>query len=220
MMIARRRLILSAGAFLCAPPVRAAVPYVVPPGDALSFQVIREGSVIGAHTLNFDRSDPYGLVVRVSVDLSVGIGPIKLFRYKHRATETWKNGQVVSVVSETDDNGKHVWVRALRDSAGLVVEASETARYVAPDDALPATHWNRKMLDGPLINTQTGQLMRPHVTHEGEDRIPTAEGREIEADHFAMNGDASLDTWYDTASIWAGIMFKAADGSQVRYERV
>ena len=36
----------------------------------------------------------------------------------------------------------------------------------------------------------------------------------------ALSGDADLDLWYDQAAEWAGLQFKAKDGSAVTYERV
>jgi hypothetical protein len=76
------------------------------------------------------------------------------------------------------------------------------------------------MLDGPMINTQNGMLMHPTVTAMGEDQIPSATGGPIRASHFNLSGDAQLDTWYDAGQNWVGIAFKAADGSEVRYEKL
>jgi hypothetical protein len=91
---------------------------------------------------------------------------------------------------------------------------------VAPEDALPATHWNRQMLDGPIINTQYGDLMRPSIAALGEEEIPSANGPEIRANHFALTGDVILDTWYDSTPSWAGISFKAKGGRSILYERL
>jgi len=214
--IGRRGFLTGCGAWFAAPAARA---FSLPAGGALEFAVIREGSRIGTHRLVFG-GDPDNLTVRIKVDLSVGLGPITLFRYRHRAVETWRGGQVFSIDSETDADGTPYKMSALRGSDGLVVEASKAARYIAPDNALPATHWNRRMLDGPMINTQDGRLMRPKVTELGPEPIPTAAGAAIRADRFSLSGDATLDTWYDDGPNWAGIRFLAGDRSQIRYVRV
>ncbi len=222
-ILSRRKLVFAGGAFVAMPlfATRAAETglFSRPPGQSVSFHVLRKGSVIGTHTLAFEGQGD-NLVVRVAVDLAVGLGPITLFRYTHRAVETWRNGQVVSLETTTNDDGTHDTVAGRRTDAGLVIEGTKAARYTAPDNALPATHWNRKMLDGPMINTQDGRLMHPNVRAVGSDAIPTAEGGTVTASHFAMSGDVLLDTWYDATSNWAGICFKAGDGSVVRYERV
>ena len=219
--LTRRRILAAgsgfiAGAGFALPRIaRAALP--IPDGNNLGFAVMRKGSQIGTHILTFAPSDD-GLVVKVGVDLMVKFGPIVLFRYTHRATETWSGEQVVSIASETDDNGKKLTVKGALTADGFSVEATKLPPYVAPPSALPATHWNRRMLDGPFINTQDGRLMRPTITPLGPSQIPTAGGTDITAEHFSMTGDAVLDTWYD--STWAGISFKGGDGSLIQYCRM
>jgi hypothetical protein len=218
MILGRRTLLLGCGAMMCARPPSAA-PFVAPPGDALAFKVFRDGDEIGMHTLDFTQSGD-DLTVRIAVDLAVGLGPIVLYRFTHRATEIWRAGRLFSVDAQTDNDGTPFMMTARRDDSGLVVEGSKAARYIAPPNALPATHWNRNMLDGPVINTQHGELMKPSVTPLGPELIACASGSEIRADHFSVTGDATLDTWYDDARSWAGLGFKAKDGSDIRYERL
>jgi hypothetical protein len=228
-IIGRRTLIVAGGAFLCAPSLQAgadpAAPAAkpsligIPPGKTLGFAVVRNKSKIGTHVLTF-AGEGGDLTVKVAVELSVGIGPIALFRYTHKATEVWKNGQLFSLDTETNDDGKPNKVTGRRTDSGFTVVGTKAPLYTAPEDALPATHWNRHMLDGPMINTQDGRLMRPTVTPKGSDAIPTANGGTIMADHFALTGEVMLDTWYDKTPNWVGLSFKAPDGSEVIYERV
>jgi hypothetical protein len=221
MTIARRSLIVAGGAFLLTRNLRAEEPppYIVPSGNALGFSIVRHDCEIGKHILNFE-PDGDNLTVQVAVDIAVGIGPIVLYRYTHRATEVWRGGQLFSVNTETNDDGKLYHVTAMRSEAGLIVEGQKAPRYIAPDDALPATHWNRRMLDGPLINTQYGDLLHPKITPLGQDLVPVASGTQIPAHHFAFSGDATLDTWYDEKQSWAALTFKAGDKSEIRYERI
>ncbi len=41
----------------------------------------------------------------------------------------------------------------------------------------------------------------------------------IPAKHFALTGDAVLETYYDDAPNWVGLNFKAGDGSSHRLVR-
>ena len=158
-MIGRRSLLAGAAGLLAFPSANA-LP--VPATNRLEFRILRKGSQIGTHFLRFSR-DGEDLTVEVAADIVIGLGPIAFFRYRHRATERWRNDQVVSVDAETDDDGTRERMTARRDGMSLVVEGTKAPRYVAPPTAMPATHWNRRMLDGPLINTQNGLLMRPTV---------------------------------------------------------
>jgi hypothetical protein len=225
--IGRRDLLISGGAFICAPRLLAD-PLATPaqssllspvPGRSLSFAVMRKGDKIGEHLLTFDGHGD-DLTVQVNVELKVGLGPIVLFRYKHHASEIWKNGQLAALDTETDDDGTHHRVTGRWTPDGFKVEGTKTPPYTAPADALPATHWNRKQLDGPWINTQDGRLLHPKITPLGDDMIPIASGSNIEAQHFSLTGDAILDTYYDNAPSWVGLNFKAGDGSLIVYERI
>jgi hypothetical protein len=224
--ISRRNLIIGGGAFLCAPrlladPASTVTPksslLSTPPGKSLTFDVSRKGSKIGTHMLTFDQ-DADNLTVQVNVELKVGVGPIVLFRYKHHATEVWKNGQLISLNTETNDDGTPNKVTGIRTPEGFKVEGTKAKLYIAPEDALPATHWNHKQLDGPWINTQDGRLLHPKITPMGGEMIPVASGSKIPAKHFSLTGDAVLETYYDDASNWVGLNFKAGDGSVILYE--
>jgi hypothetical protein len=216
-MIVRRDMLVG-GALLAALPSvsRAALP--VPTGNRLGFDIIRNGKRLGAHVLTFERDDD-SLVVRVSVELVVKAAFITLYRYRHSAIERWAGDKVVELETSTDDHGKKFAVTGRRDGRGLVIEGTGTPRYVAPANALPATHWNRRQLDGPWINTQDGKLARPRVTRQGADDIQTARAGFLRATHFALSGDVEFDLWYDNQPSWAGLRFKGKDGSLIRYER-
>jgi hypothetical protein len=110
-------------------------------------------------------------------------------------------------------------MQADRSPAGLLVEGTKAARYLAPPNALPATHWNQAELDGPWINPQDGRLFHPHVAALGDDTVPTAGPAERAARHYRLSGDVSLDLWYGPARDWASLQFTGKDGSLVRYLR-
>jgi len=215
-MIERRGVLLG-GAMLAGMPamLRAALPV---PGDRLGFDIIRKGVKLGTHQLTFERSGDT-LTVQAAVDLVLKIGFITVYRYSHHATERWVGDQIVALQTNSSDNGTPNQVSGRRDASGLVIEGTKAPRYVAPANALPAMHWNRRELDGPLINVQDGRLMHPKVAPIGSDMIPTAAGAQIRANHYTLTGDVQLDMWYDARPSWAGLSFKVMDGSTIRYER-
>jgi hypothetical protein len=214
-VIDRRLFLAGAGAVALTGSASAATP--LPPGGRLSFVIIREGAEIGSHKLVFSKTGS-ALVVDIDVSIVVRLGPIPLYRYTHRAVETWDGGSFVSLVSETNDNGKPHRLRCDRKGGAIRVSGT-VGDYAAPQGATPATHWRRAMLDGPMINTQDGKLLRPKIAKLGRGQVVVANGKSIAADKFGLSGDVDLETWYDAAPSWAGLRFKGEDGSEIRYQR-
>jgi hypothetical protein len=191
----------------------------VPPADTLGFRMMRHGDEIGTHKLTFERSGDV-LTVRIAVDAVVTFASIPIVRYRHRAVETWQGTALFGVTGETDKNGARGWVDVRRTDAGLAVVGSQTARYVAPPEAIPTSYWNKQMLSGPMISLEDGVLLSPKVADLRTDSIRLASGRMIAADHYALSGAFAVDLWYDAAATWAGMAMTVVDGSEVRYERL
>ncbi len=210
----RRRTLLTAA--LCAPAIRhARAELPVPPENRLAFSIVRKGGEIGKHILAFDFDDTR-LTVKVVADIDIALGPIPLFTYRHRATEIWDGGRVVSLESTTNDNGTKHRVKMWREGDSLLVEGTDGPRYRAPADASPATHWNQGMLEGPMINTQNGKLLRPAISRVGIDGGPSGGARP--AVHYTLRGDVEMDTWYAPTPRWTGLRFDGSDGVEIMYQ--
>lgn len=195
-------------------PALAALP--IPASRQLLFDVKRNGKKVGQHRLRFEPT-PDGLKVLVDVTMKIGIGPITLFNYKHNATELWRGDEWQSVEAVTVQNGKRMLVTARKQANGVAVDGPK-GKFTAPVNTTAATHWNRRMLDGPFLNTQTGEVQKPKIARMGEMTIP-ARGGPIRAERYAMTGEVELDTFYDAGPTWAGLKFKGPDGSAFTYER-
>lgn len=191
----------------------------MPPGDALTFRMIRHGTEIGTHALTFTRAGDT-LTVQIAVDAVVTLLSIPVVRYHHRATEVWQGASLVDLRGNTNKNGEHEWVAGARIPAGLEVRGSQTHSYIAPSTAIPTSYWNKRMLDGRMISLEDGVLLAPHVSDLHTGPIRLASGRMIAAHHYALRGPFNVDVWYDTAEIWAGMTLTVADGSEVRYEQL
>jgi Family of unknown function (DUF6134) len=194
-------------------------PAPAPKGNELAFKLIRHDSPIGNHTVKFD---PQGdtLTIRIDVEVLVKLGPIPLVRYTHHSVEVWQNQRLAQISANTDRNGTRLAMSAQRTEEGLVVVGSGTQRYVAPENALPTTYWNPRLLVSPMIGTQDGMLVHPVVRDLGPDPVQVAGGSAIPATRYSLRGDLDLDLWYDQTRTWAGMEFSVADGSVIHYERL
>lgn len=215
-MILRRSLLAAPAIVALTSPAHAALP--VPPGGRIGFRILRKGDVIGTHELAFSRNADE-LAVAIAIDFVVKLGPIPLFRYKHRATERWQGGQFVSLQSKTDHNGAAQFVNARTEASGMVVEGSKTQRYVAPPGAMATTYWNKAMLGPHVINSEDGRLFACTPAALGQESVPTASGATIPARHYTLSGDLNLNLWYDAASQWAHLVF-TTEGNTFDYEKL
>ncbi len=199
---------------------KAAAPALpVPDTGSLAFRIRRNDKDIGSHRLAF-RQDGDNLLVDVAVEIVVSFGPIPVFRYVHRASETWRDGVLVAADGKTNDDGKMESMTARLGPDGLVVQGTTGGRYIAPPGAMTANHWNHRELAVPVINPQGGRLLRPIVTAFPEEPVSLASGKKIAARRFNLSGDAKLDLWYDRTETWTATRFVAEDGSIVLYERI
>ncbi len=215
-LITRRGLLAGAAAVIGS-PAYAGLP--VPSADKLAFRLICHGGPIGTHTMTFHR-DGDALTVDIAVDVLVKFGPIPFVRYTHRNQELWRRDRLVGFTSQTYRNGTKMHALAQRTDSGVAVDGSGTSPYIAPDNALATTHWNSRMLRGPMIGTQDGMLVHPAVSLQPDDKIRLASGEEIPARHYRLSGDLNLELWYDHNDTWASMRFTVDDGSVISYERL
>jgi hypothetical protein len=206
-----------------------------PYASNLAFKVYRNGSEIGQHTVSF-RNDGAKRQVKISVNLAVKALGITAFRYSHEAREVWNAGNLESLESHTDENGKKYVVRARRDAQGLVVDREvtplmlaasasdqalvlpEVGHEVLPANTLPTSNWNFAQVSRRvLLNTQYGTPSHTTVTAIGREAVKTGSGAAIEATRYRYTGDLRMDQWFDDKGRWVKAAFPAFDGSIIEY---
>lgn len=212
-MIARRELLAGLGAAALVLPFRQALARSV--DGPIDFRIARKGDAIGRHSVSFNR-DGEALEIAVSVEIDVRFGPLPIYRYRHNARERWLGGALAGIEATTNDNGDTFRVAMRRTDEGFRVEGPKGS-YIAPLDTLPATHWNRRQLDGPMVNTQTGALMRPRIVSHGVDPVRLSDGTSIEARRYTVKDDETFDLWYAPDGRWVGLAFVGKDGADIRY---
>ena len=187
---------------------------------SVSFQVWRKTAQIGTHAVKVVTEQGV-TTATIAAQFVVSIGPIPVFHYHHAATEVWRDGRFATLDARSVSNGRVQTVRAVRTAAGVTIQASGKKPVLAVADAAPLTHWNFKALSGAMFNPQTGEVMgREHVRPLGLQPVLQADGRDVQADAFALTGEAQITDFYDAARSWAGLKAKVMDGSFVEYRRV
>jgi hypothetical protein len=186
--------------------------------DALAFQVYRNGSPIGSHTITVDRSGN-GLRVHIAADFRVCFGFITLFRYRLRALEEWQDGQFMALDSSTDSNGRLYQVRARRHSAGICITALGAADQMVGGQTLPLTHWSQADMHAPVFNPQTGKMLPDIARCTGPGLVRMENGQQISATGYRLGSTMAMQDWYDQTGRWAALDARAPDGSAITYRR-
>lgn len=221
----------AAGVFLAVPAGSAQ-----PAGDGLTFQVLRNGADIGRHSVQF-RRDGDRLTVEVAIDLRVRLAGITVYRYEHRASETWSGDALVALSSRTNDNGKRYTVEVASSGGGLLSRGTAPADEAAPSAAerltqvadargfeirlpagiIPTSHWNRRQIEQTiLLNTQTGEPTAVAVRALGVETVRTSSGS-IQATRYEIGGEVRKDAWYDSEGRWVKSAFRGPDNSPIEY---
>jgi hypothetical protein len=209
-----RRGLLGAGmAAVLSPAAFAAAPR----GGTLSFVVSRNGVVVGRHHMTFS-GPAEALQVLTQVEMTVKLGPVPVFRYRHTADERWSDGRFASLETYTDANGRKRRVAARRTEAGVLIDAG-AGKIAAPADTAPLTHWNQAALGERLFNPQEGKLLKIAARKGAIETLKTADGGPLRATRWTLRGDAEIDNWYDSAGAWAALRGKLPDGSTMEYRR-
>lgn len=192
------------------------------PGEAIVFDVYRDGDTrFGTHALRFDQ-DGNDLLVSIDIELRAGLGPITVFRYEHQSTERWREGQLIALRSETLKDGDTYQVSASRNGDSLDVQGDVPEAGAVdlefPLDVLPSSHW-RGYATGAydILNTEHGDDLNVTVEYLGEEMLE-ADGERINAQRYRLISDLTVDLWYDENGLWAGCEFEAR-GQTIRYVR-
>lgn len=184
---------------------------VVP--SALRFDVLRNGLVLGHHTVAF-HAEADTLVATVAVEIVYRLGPVVLYRYAHSVREIWRGDRFLSLDSDTNDDGTRFHVHAVDTADRVVIETLAGPRNELPGGTIPLTHWNILCMRRKLFNPQDGAAFDYSVVNRGEEALlaPT-----VHATHYSLIGAKPLEDWYDAANRWVGLRATGTDGSRIDY---
>ncbi len=174
------------------------------------FLIERKGKVIGYHAVDVTPTEA-GARVDTRIEMKVGLGPITLFKYEHDSTEIWNGETLVSLVSETNNNGDREFVDAKRYGEELLIDGSGY-QGPAPEGAMPSSYWDKDLVRADaMINTQTGEILDITTSRIGETRAP----HDRPAVQYQLVGTLALNLWYD-GERWVGSNF-TVDGEELTY---
>ncbi|MCI0735683.1 MAG: DUF6134 family protein [Beijerinckiaceae bacterium] len=163
------------------------------------FDIVRGSDKIGTDTVDIERQNDT-TTVKIKTDLSVKVMFIEAYRYEHSCDEIWKNGQLISFKSRTNDNGtKHsVDVTATADKLKMQVDGK---KIELPKTAAPLSLWSKDVINRfDAFEPDTGKRLSIKVTDLGPESV-TINGVTRETQHYkiadTLDGEFARDLWFD-----------------------
>ena len=218
----RRRTLLTsvlAGTTLCAlPRVASAAVAIALPNEAANrrFSVLYKGARIGAHTISYSAATGQ---TRVTTEIGLAVKALffTVFAYSHRSEEIWRDGRLMSLSSETVENGETLHVAGAATPQGFRV-VGKAGPFIAASGALTSNSlWTPAVLEqDTVIDAQHGGVIGVSVRKLANEQIVIA-GRTIRTTryHFITPYLAG-SIWYDDSSRWVHGDFER-DGAQIQY---
>lgn len=208
------RIALTVLCLLGAVPGLAAEPRA-PDGLVLDYRILRNGSEIGRHRVEFSHTGE-GLTVSTRIRIAYKFLFITLYRFELDAVETWQGGRLIALDSTTDDNGERYSVRAVADGTGVGISGAR-GEWTAAADIAPSSLWHRDMVEREvLLNVRYGDALAVGFAELGRETVP-ARGGEVTATHYRVSGDLERELWYDADGLLVRTRFEADDGSEIDY---
>ena len=184
-------------------------------GNTLSFDVYRNGDLVGYQNVTFSRKND-ALAVDIDFKLTIKALYITFYKMTYRSDSLWKNDELVALDARTDQNGEVTTVKAKAESGKLEVDGPN-GKASAPLGIYPTDHWNAGVIDSTrLVNTINGHINHVRLVRQGEDKVETERGP-IEATHYKYTGEIQNDVWYDAEGRWVQMKFKGGDGSTIEF---
>lgn len=211
-------------ALACVLAVAAMMPWAVtqaingiPSAGSLGFTVQRDGEDVGTHTIRFDDSDGALKVnVQTSVNVTLPFIGISVYHFEHNGSELWRDGELVTLESRTDDDGEARELKVQREGGKLRVE-SNVAQHDSAGDLIPASLWHPDLITSKiLLNTLDGSEMLVSVSEQDNETVEV-QGQMVNARHFVLSGGLNRELWYDGDGVLVKVAFAAKDDSRIEY---
>lgn len=184
-----------------------ATPAIAAMGTTRTFEIYRDGSLVGSHVLDAVQSKGR-FEVQIDIEIAIKILGITAYRYTLNNREVWSGGVIQSVASKVDDDGDPDFANVAASGGALAVNGSRFDGKVDPEAVTTSYFATPFLKRGPWISTQSGAPLKVSVA-------PIA-GRER---WYAVKGDLETTLGYDERGEWVGCEFDAG-GEPASYKLI
>jgi hypothetical protein len=186
------------------------------PDGSYIYALSRNGDVVGQQRIDLVRDDGK-LTVVSDTQLDVKFLGFNLYGFRQHVEEVWQDGALLSLISESDDDGTPKKVSMARQGERLVGDYNGRARDVSAK-LLTTTFWNVDVVRQKVIlDCFKGKARDVTVEDRGETTVKLPTG-EVKARHYVVAGEFARELWYDADGILVSGQMVAKDGSIVRQD--
>jgi Family of unknown function (DUF6134) len=222
--VQRRALVIGgfAAAVGCSvsPVARAATSLVLPRAAASrTFSIMYKGSRIGTHAVSYS-STPGEMLVKTEIHLEAKLAFFPAYALSHRSEEAWRAGRLMSLSSETVEQGERLGVEGVATPQGFRV-LSKSGPFIASARTLTSNDlWTPALLEqAEVVDARRGGIIGVNARKVADESIVIA-GRRVEAICYEfITPYYAGNIWYDHANLWVHGEFER-DGSKVQYQLV
>ncbi len=184
----------------------------------LSYNVFLDGSRIGYHRVSIEQQASVK-IVRTEARFNVKFLFINAYDYMHAAKEIWEDGCLVSIQSQTDDNGNKLFLHGQDRQQTFIVETGNGSESVS-GCVKSFAYWDLDMINAThLLNSQNGKYTAVDIVKVGSGEIQLGQNR-VSASHYRISSDEfTIDLWYSGNKEWLALSTTTESGSTLRYER-
>ena len=179
--------------------------------EKISFNVFLDKKQVGTHIFDIQRKD-VNIFVKSNMQLKGKFWGLVPFKYTHQSTETWKDGCLVGLESQTLKRGKTINISASSGQSGLtIVNADKTD--VIKGCTKSFAYWDYSKLEGnQLLNTENGQLVDVQIKSS---KNQSDAGQSV----VIQSSEADINLGYSADGNWLWLKSQLEVGGLLHYIR-
>jgi hypothetical protein len=158
------------------------------------------------------------MLVKTEIHIEAKLAFFPAYAFGHRSEEAWRAGRLMSLVSETVEQGERLRVEGMATPQGFRV-LSKSGPFVASPTTLTSNDlWTPVMLEqAKVVDARRGGIVDVNVRKVADELLEITGGRVQVTRYKFITPYYAGSIWYDQANLWVHGEFER-DGSKVQYQ--
>lgn len=177
----------------------------------ISFNVFLDKNPVGTHSF-FVKRHAENITVDSDMQLEGKFWGLLPFKYTHQSKETWQDGCLVGLQSQTLKRGKTIKIIASSDKSGLFI-VSDDQTQIVKGCVKSFAYWDySKLVGNQLLNTENGELVTVEIKQTNNQ---SDEHKSL----LIQSSEADITLEYTANGEWLSLKSKLEVGGLLHYIR-